>query len=108
MVSFVDRVTLFVRAGLQGEQRVVATAADVGAGVEVRAAQTDDDLAGEDLLAAEALHAEALRVGVTTVLGARSTLLVSHCSVLLKRLGRPRASAQREMSVTLTWVYFWR
>ena len=35
-----------------------------------------------DDLAAEALHAEALGVRVTAVLGARSTLLVSHCSVL--------------------------
>src|SRR5690349_7550524 len=69
-------------AGLQGEQGVVATTTHAGARVEVRAALADDDLAGADDLAAEALHAEALRVGVTAVLGARSTLLVSHCSVL--------------------------
>src|SRR5829696_6669105 len=71
--------------GLQGEQGVVATATHARARVEVRATLADDDLAGEDGLAAEALHAEALRVGVTTVLGARGTLLVSHCSVLLQR-----------------------
>ena len=58
--------------------RVVATSADVGAGVEVRAALTDDDFAGEDLLAAEALHAEALCVGVTTVTGGACALFVCH------------------------------
>src|SRR6188508_2425609 len=69
-------------AGLQGEEGVVAAAAHAGARVEVRAALADDDLAGAHDLAAEALHAEALRVGVAAVLGARGTLLVSHCSVL--------------------------
>jgi hypothetical protein len=39
--------------------------------VEVRATLAHDDLAGLDDLSAEALHAEALGVGVATVLGAR-------------------------------------
>ena len=51
----------------QREQRVVAAAADVVAGVEVGAALADDDLAGVDQLAAEALDAEALGVGVAAV-----------------------------------------
>ena len=59
-------------AGDEREQRVVAAAADAVAGVEVGAALADDDLAGVDQLAAEALDAEALRVGVTTVAGART------------------------------------
>jgi hypothetical protein len=66
------------RAGGEGEQRVVATATDVGAGVEVRAALAHDDLAGADDLAAEALDAQALGVAVATVPGAGSTLLVCH------------------------------
>ena len=69
------------RAGLEGEQRVVTATADVGAGVEVGAALTDDDLAGEDLLAAEPLHAEALCVGVTTVTGGACALFVCHVCV---------------------------
>ena len=44
-----------VSAGAEGEQRVVATAPDVLAGVEVGAALAHDDLAGADDLAAEAL-----------------------------------------------------
>ena len=53
--------------GRLGEQRVVAAAADVDAGVEVRAALADDDLAGLDDLAAEPLDAQPLGVGVATV-----------------------------------------
>jgi hypothetical protein len=68
----VDNPTTTAAAELDGtlaecEQRVVVTAADVLAGVEVRAALPHDDLAGVHELDAEALHAEPLRVGVTTV-----------------------------------------
>ena len=38
-------------AGDEREERVVAAAADAVTGVEVRAALTDDDLAGEELCA---------------------------------------------------------
>src|SRR6476646_818928 len=50
-----------------GEQRVVAAAPDVEAGVELRAALTNDDRARGDRLAAEPLHAQPLRVGIATV-----------------------------------------
>src|SRR5215208_5057921 len=66
------------RARGQGEERVVAAAADAEARVEVGAALTDDDLAGLHDLAAEALDAEALRVRVAAVAGGRSALLVCH------------------------------
>src|ERR1700712_1334653 len=63
-------------AGRQGEQRVVSTASDACAGVEVGAALADDDFAGLDDLTAEALHAQVLSVGVTTVAsGARSLFM---------------------------------
>ena len=54
------------------EQRVVVATADAGAGVEVGAALADDDLAGVDELAAEALDAEALGVGVAAVAATRT------------------------------------
>jgi hypothetical protein len=53
--------------GSEGEQRVVAATANVGAGVEVGAALAKDDLARLDDLAAEALNAEVLGVGIATV-----------------------------------------
>jgi hypothetical protein len=65
-------------AGLEGEQGVVATATDARARVEVGAALADDDLACADDLATEPLHAEALRVGVTTVASRARSLFVCH------------------------------
>src|SRR5581483_1021321 len=65
-------------AGGECEQGVVLAAADVDARVEVGAALPNDDLAGVDLLAAEALHAQALRVGVTAVAAGRRALFVCH------------------------------
>src|SRR5699024_7760281 len=69
------------RAGGEGEQGVVATAADVDARVELGAALAHQDLTGVDLLAAEPLDAEALCVGVTTVTGAGCALLTCHVRV---------------------------
>ena len=60
------------------EQRVVAAAADQVARVELGAPLADQDLAGRDHLAAEALHAEPLRGRVATVARAGRTLFVSH------------------------------
>src|SRR6478736_3249255 len=82
------------------EQRVVAATADAVAGVEVRAALADEDLAGVDGLAAEALDAEVLGVAVATVAGRGRTLLVCHVS-------SPSVSSsgrQASIAVILTWV----
>jgi hypothetical protein len=65
-------------ACLQGEQRVVATAANACAGVEVGAALANDDLAGLDNLAAEALYAQELSVGVAAVASRARTFLMCH------------------------------
>jgi hypothetical protein len=55
---------------------------EVVTGVEVRASLANDDLAGSDDLATEALDSQALGVGVPTVAGRRRPLLVSHVAVL--------------------------
>src|SRR5690606_41974902 len=81
------------------------TAADVRAGVEVRAALAHEDLARVDGLAAEALHAEALCVGVTTVAGRRSE---EHTSELQSRenlvcrllLGKKNTEDTKEQSTS--------
>src|SRR5580704_3234264 len=62
----------------QREQRVVAATADAVAGVEVRAALADDDLARVHDLAAVTLDAEALGLGVAAVAAGRGALLVCH------------------------------
>src|SRR6478752_5883063 len=50
-----------------GEQRVVAAETDILAGVHLGAALADQNIARQDLLAAEALHAQPLAVGIAAV-----------------------------------------
>jgi hypothetical protein len=70
------------RALDEREEGVVATDADVAAGVEARAALPDDDAAGLDGLPAEKLHAQSLTVRVAAVAAGALTLFVCHCSPL--------------------------
>ena len=56
-------------AVLEGEKREVTTTADVGAGVDLRAALADDDGTGLEELAVVSLDTEILRVRVATVAG---------------------------------------
>lgn len=70
-------------AGLQGEERVVLAHANVHARVDAGAALTNDDVAGNDGLAAEDLYSAALTGTVTTVAGRAACFLMSH-DVLLK------------------------
>src|SRR5688500_989057 len=80
------------------EDRVVAADADAVAGAELRAALPHDDVAGLDLLAAEHLHAETLRVRVAAVPGGTEALLVCHLALLL--LGERRLE-RRECALPL-------
>jgi len=52
--------------------------ADLRAGMEGGAALAHEDVAGQRMLAAELLHAEALRLGVATVTRRTTGFLVSH------------------------------
>src|SRR5690606_15449610 len=70
----------FDRAGGGGEQGVVAAEADVVTRVEGGAALTHEDVAGQNVLAAELLHAEALGMRVATVARRTTGFLVSHRS----------------------------
>ncbi|NYG17791.1 hypothetical protein BJ956_002310 [Arthrobacter psychrochitiniphilus] len=65
-------------ACVQCEQRVVLATADANAGVEVSAALANDDFASLDNLTAEALYAQVLSVGVTTVASGTRTLFMCH------------------------------
>ena len=70
----------FHRALNQGEQGMVAAQADVVARMPLGAALTHDDVAGQDVLAAELLYAEALGFRVATVARRTTGFLVSHGS----------------------------
>ena len=54
---------------LESEEREVAATSDVGAGVDLCTALTDDDRAGLEKLAIVRLDAEVLRVGIASVTG---------------------------------------
>src|SRR4051812_6273756 len=66
------------RAVDQGEQGVVLADADILALVELGAALADDDVAGEDLLAAELLDAQAPTGGIAAVARAAACLFMCH------------------------------
>ena len=61
----------------QGEQGVVAADAAVGAGMNVGAALTVQDVARQDELAVRTLRAEALGLAVAAVVGRTGALLMS-------------------------------
>src|SRR5262245_35233516 len=63
------------RAFDQREDRVVASQADVPAGTPLRAALPDDDISGDDVLAAVLLDSQTLCARITTVAGRSLTLL---------------------------------
>ena len=65
-LAILDELPLAV---LEGEEREVAAAADVGAGMDLGAALADDDRAGLEGLAIVGLDAEKLRVRVAAVTG---------------------------------------
>ena len=73
------------RTRAQGEQGVILATANAVARVEVGAALTNEDLTSVDQLAAVALHAEALRVGVAAVTGGTKALLMCHQLLLSAR-----------------------
>ena len=70
----------------QCEQGVVAAAANAGARVEVGATLADDDLACGNYLAAEALDAEVLGVGVTTVASGTRAFFMCHLKCLPSKI----------------------
>src|SRR5439155_16105299 len=77
----VDAAALAVEAHLavhEREDRVIAAEADVAAGQELRPALADDDVAGDDRLAAECFDAEALADAVAPVLDGALTFFMSH------------------------------
>src|SRR5690349_16832028 len=61
-----------------GEQGMVAADADVLAGAHLGATLANQDVAREDLLAAEALHAQALAVGIAAVTRGAACFFVCH------------------------------
>ena len=62
----------------QSEQCVVAATANVGTGMDLCAALSDQDVTSQNELTVSTLSAQALRLGVTTVLCRAAAFLMSH------------------------------
>ncbi len=79
-ITFVAASALreFHGALAQSEQGVVFATADVLAGMEMGATLANDDVAGDDVLAAVALHAQSLSMRVAAVTGGAKTFFMSH------------------------------
>ena len=61
----------------QSEQGVIAADADIDAGMDVGASLANQDVAGQNELTISTLHAQALGLGITAVLGGTAALMVS-------------------------------
>ena len=79
--SNVDAATFLIEEDVafdDGEDRVILAHADVAAWTPLGAALANDDVAGDDELAAVLLDAATLWIGVTTVTGRALTFLMCH------------------------------
>jgi hypothetical protein len=77
----IDAATSAIEANIpvnQRENRVIASEADVFAGLKFRAALPHDDVAGDDHLAAEFFYAQPLADAVAAVLNAALSFFMSH------------------------------
>src|SRR5688572_21209990 len=84
------------------KEGVVLAHADAGTWIIFGAALAHDDVAGEDILAAELLHAEPLALGVAAVAGRTACFLMCHDETLASYpficLYRPPASLSKPSS----------
>ena len=72
------RLVVFHVTVREGEERPIAADADVLAGVQFAAALTDEDVAGEDGLAAKFFDPEPFLVALAAVDGCALTFFVRH------------------------------
>ena len=68
----------------EGEERVVTADADTETWMHLRSALADEDVTGDDGLAAELFHAEALAAGIATVFNGALSFFMGHKSRLVK------------------------
>ena len=62
-------------------QRMITAKADIDARMKSRAALANDDIARNNLLTTENLHAQAFGFRVSTILAATACFFMSHCTI---------------------------
>ena len=66
----------------KGPDRVITTETDIAAGFELGATLAEDDIAGDDRLAAEFFHAEAFADTIASVFDAALSFFMGHKKLL--------------------------
>ena len=61
-----------------GKERIIASLAHVHSGMDLGPALTNDDRAGEDLLACISLHTQVLPIAGPSITGTANTFFMSH------------------------------
>src|SRR5882757_6833579 len=85
-----------------GEKGVVAADADILAGVHLGAALPDQDVAGQDLLAAEAFYAQPLARGIAAVTRGAACFFVCHRTAPVALLGDDLFDLDHRQVLTVT------
>ena len=85
-----------------GKQGVVTTHTDIVAGMELRAALTNDDAASVNGCVTKNLHTKTLGLGITTVAGRTAALFMCHFLTLLEKSKLSRDRFDLELRVVLT------
>src|SRR5471030_3200057 len=85
-----------------GEEGVVAADTDILARVHLGAALADQDIARHDLLAAEALHAEAASVGIAAVTRRAACFFMCHRTAPVALLGDDLFDLDHRQILTMT------
>ena len=83
----------------KSEERIVRTDSDIQTRVHLRAALADEDITCNNCFAAKTLYAEALGIGIATVLSTTGSFFMCHCLILLKLCD---AYIQNRKSLTMT------
>ena len=85
------------------EERIVGSDADIGAGLDLGAALANDDRSARHELPRKGLYAQTLRIGITSICGAASTLLMCHFLDPFFVASRQRSAASYQTSVFVLW-----
>jgi hypothetical protein len=83
------------------EEGVVLAEANIGARMEFRTALTDEDVAGDNVLTAELLHAKATAGRITTVTRGAACFFMGHLDEPFLRLAREAGDADHRLVLAM-------
>ena len=90
------------------KQRVIATDADIGAGMVLSAALADQNVASDHQFTTKFFHTKTLGLRIATVAGATACFFVCHLYCAPGECSRTLTVCQALMPVIFNWVYHCR